>query len=62
MGRGYPGDKGSKRLFRQYVQRAISMEECSVFGELQGIQYGWNLQCEGAMEMGEGGEAGGVRS
>lgn len=38
---------------KQYVLRARSMEECNVFGELQGIQYGWNSQCEEAREMGQ---------
>lgn len=36
--RGVKGFSGRE----QHVQRAGSMEECRVFGELQGIQDGWN--------------------
>lgn len=42
-GRDKPGGEGSEGPFRQaeqYLQRARSMEKCSVFGELQEIQYG----------------------
>ena len=35
------------------MQKARGMEECGVFGELQGIQYGWNLQYEGAKGIGQ---------
>ena len=40
------------------------MEECSVFGERHGIQYGRDLQCEGTMETGQAmslGRLGGAR-